>query len=172
MINTFAYILLALVLILIAYQDFKTLRVSIILYGLSIILAAFIGLDHIEKFTYLKFITINLSILVIQTAILIFYLYVRTQGNLSFFSSIGKGDMVFFVTIALFFPPISFIIFQICSFLLILFFHSTLRKLKWIGEFVPLAGYQAIILFTLIIVSFILKSYSSFNYLSIIKLIY
>jgi len=160
---TLVYPIFFIVLFLISYQDFKSREVSLTLYLLSIIIAGFIGFSNNEKIYFLKLMVVNFSIIGFTSILLVLYLFIRNGLKISFFNFVGKGDLLFFVTIALSFSPFNFIIFQICSFLLILFINFILNQIKGFYISVPLAGYQALFLVIAIITEPLLKSYSRFD---------
>ena len=141
------YPIFFIVLFLISYQDFKSREVSLTLYLLSIIIAGFIGFSNNEKIFFLKLMVVNFSIIGFTSILLVLYLFIRNGLKISFFNFVGKGDLLFFVTIALSFSPFNFILNQIKGFYIS----------------VPLAGYQALFLVIAIITEPLLKSYSRFD---------
>jgi hypothetical protein len=156
-------IILIILLFSIAYQDFKYLQVSLYIYLATFFIAFFINLTTNGLKELLSFTLTNFALLLIQLAVILFYIFVKDKKVSTLFKYIGLGDFVFFAVICLMLSPLNFIVFQIVSFLVILALHFFLKKVRTFNNVVPLAGYQALMSIILILLDWSISSFSRFN---------
>ncbi len=134
-------------LLTIFLQDFKERKVFIWLLIFSGVFLSLLYLQSTSVKLYLFNIGINLFIIAIIMGIL--YSYTKLKLKTSLTNTLGLGDILFFIIIALSFPLATFIVLFSFSlvFSLVLFL---LLKSKLKSKYVPLAGLQALFfLFTL-----------------------
>ncbi|QXP72524.1 hypothetical protein H0I31_02150 [Tenacibaculum sp. AHE15PA] len=138
--EVFFKIIFIIVLLLIFYQDIKERKVTFLLFILGIILGGFA--HYINSLTQVFLINIVINIVVIIIIYLILFLYTKFFLNKKLLETIGLGDFLFFLLLAVSFPSIAFLVFfstsLIFSLLLFLILKSSL-KIKTL----PLAGLQA-----------------------------
>lgn len=147
MIYTFLIILL-----LIFYQDLKDRQVTFVILLLGIILGSTIYYGKtIHQLFFLNIIA-NFSFLLVIIGLLL--LYTRFKMKVSFFESIGWGDILFFTLLALSFPTIIFLLLFSLSLVFSLLIYRTL-KTKLDEKTVPLAGFQALFLFLILFINLI-----------------
>lgn len=127
-------------LLAIFYQDLKQRKVTLLLFILEMLLG---GLMHYKNsFNELFFINIGINFGVVFVIFLILFLYTRLFLNKKLLETIGSGDFLFFIVIALCFPSITFLILLSTSLVFSLLTFLILKpslKIKTI----PLAGLQA-----------------------------
>jgi len=135
---------LELILLFIAFQDFKTRSVSWVLFPIAYVLGLInssLDLSYRELGTYL---VINTGIILILILILLLYLVIRYgRPGLKLGNFLGSGDVLFFFIISTCFSPINFILFCFVSFLLALIISVLFISKK---TTIALAGWQAIVL--------------------------
>lgn len=126
------------------YQDLKERLVSIYLFLGLIGIGSFLNFKaQILADVFLINSLFNIAAVLLITLVL--YLYSRYKMKLSFFQeAFGLGDLVFFLFMAISFPPLSFLILfsasVIFSFVISIGFQRQLKKK------IPLAGLQALFL--------------------------
>lgn len=127
---------------IIIYEDLKTRMVHWVLFP---ILTFLLGYLYFIKSTPRFFITtVGMNMLLVSGIILLLYLYAKQIINQPFLNtSFGFGDFLFFYTICVAFPTVTFTILFVFSLLFSLVAHLILgnKKLK---TTVPLAGYMAL----------------------------
>lgn len=135
---------LELILLIIAYQDFKTRYVSWVLFPVGYILCLInssLQLPYQELGMYLA---INTGIILVLILILMIYLVIRHgKEGLKLGSFLGAGDVLFFLLASVCFSPFNFIIFCLISFLTALIIGVLLLSKK--GT-IALAGWQSLVL--------------------------
>ena len=99
------YIYNAIILILlsiISYQDFKSLKISWILFIPLIVTFIFKGSYHTEKQTYIQNILLNLGYILFITSVINLY-YIIKQKKLIFILNnyLGLGDFILFICFCL-----------------------------------------------------------------------
>jgi hypothetical protein len=98
----------------------------------------------------------NLSFLLLQFVLLTLWFSIKEKKyTLITRSYLGSGDIAFWITLALFFSPVNFILFFLCSLLGSLVLALTLSMNS--GKKIPLAGFQAIFLCPVMLVILINK---------------
>lgn len=128
------------ILVAIAWQDFKERAVYAFFFPILIALLVFRAI-FLDSFSLASCI-INLGIIALQTSLLYLYLFLKEKVLPALENYIGLGDILFFIVLAFVFPPATFLLFQLGSFLITLIFVFLFKEQKNI----PLAGCQAILL--------------------------
>lgn len=147
-----------LTLLIIFFQDLRARKVSLILF---MIIAIIGNITYVNKSTSsnILFYNISLNIGFIAIIVLILYLYSIFFLKKNMRDSIGLGDILFFLTLAISYPTVTFLtLFSsslIFSLILFLFLKPYLKN-----KTVPLAGLQALFLGIILIIN---KSFSIVN---------
>ena len=131
----------------IIYQDFKERQVYLWLFVSVGIILTITFFQNTSPILYS--INISINILIISIVVSVLFLYTKYILKKSFRDSIGLGDLVFFMCMAISFPTVAFIVLFTFS----LFFASLLYamlKPNLKQSSVPLAGLQALFLFLII----------------------
>ena len=135
-------------LLTIIAQDFRERKVYLfLLIGLAIVMALFYYLKS-DTQLYLSNISMNLTVLLVLMGILFLYSKFKLKQALN--TTLGLGDILFFIIIAISFPIATFLVLFSCSLIFTLLLFLLLKpSIK--DKNVPLAGLQA--LFFLLIFS-------------------
>lgn len=128
-------------LLLIFYQDFKERLVYWFLYVLFGILAFTLQLIVTPVFSVLLNAAFNLAF--VSILIFVCFIYARIKLKASLDEVLGKGDILFFITLAFAFSILSFFILFVFSLLFSLVIHQFFKH-KQSHATVPLAGYMAL----------------------------
>lgn len=146
------------VLLLILFiQDVKHRVVSWVLFPVLLVLLAFGrwlgGVDY-QQFFYQSF--ANLLFLLVQLAAVNIYFSVKQRRWVNITDGmLGWGDILFLSTIAFYFPPHLFILFYLCSLLVVIIAWSLWKRFTDSStEQIPLAGLQSLFLTLMIITGF------------------
>lgn len=144
-------ILLCLNLLFITYQDFKERKVYLINLLITLILISFYHyLNSYSTYSYLY--TILLNFVFLSIIFLVLYLYTVLRIKEIFLKTIGLGDIIFFIILAIGFPTLSFLIIfsssLIFSFILFIFLKPRLTN-----KTVPLAGLQSLFLVIVVLLN-------------------
>ena len=133
----FLFLLTAVTLSFIAWQDFRSRAVTWMLFPL--LAGCGLGLTYRELDSLsvqAGYGAINSAFLLLQFALLRVWFFVRKKGKVPFIDHvIGKGDLFFLLAAGLFFSPVNFICFYLLSLLLALLWFRAAT--------IPLAGLQA-----------------------------
>ena len=159
------FFVIALILVLIAIQDFKLRAVSWFLFPILFVLCIIRSLNYIDIAVLLKNFSLNALFTVIQLGIVYIYFAIK-KGKFfkTFKKAIGLGDILFFIIICLNFCLINYIVFQIISLLLILLSFGFLRLVNIAKrKLIPLAGGMAIALLALFCLQDIIKILDLYN---------
>ena len=140
----------------ISYQDFKDRRVYVFLFmALSALLFSIFYLE--SSVTQVFYLSIWLNLSLVGIFLLLTFLVTHFVFKKRFLNhSLGLGDILFFVCLALGFPTVTFIILFVCSLLFSLIVFLALKRIRKV-ETVPLAGLMAsfllvVMLYTLFMV--------------------
>jgi hypothetical protein len=160
--QSFITMLFCLVLILIAYNDFRYRALPVYLLAIAVVLAVLFSINKNVFSSALKYSVTNILLLALQLGLTSLYFSARNRKFTNIFKSyLGIGDLIFFLVLIFCFSPLNFILFIIISgFLTILFYTG--RKSKVL---IPLAGSQSIILCTILLstlISGIIQPYNDF----------
>ncbi len=144
-------VLLCLNLLFITYQDFKERKVYLINLLITLILISFYHyLNSYSTYSYLY--TILLNFVFLSIIFLVLYLYTVLRIKEIFLKTIGLGDIIFFIILAIGFPTLSFLIIfsssLIFSFILFIFLKPRLTN-----KTVPLAGLQSLFLVIVVLLN-------------------
>ena len=144
-------VLLCLNLLFITYQDFKERKVYLINLLITLILISFYHyLNSYSTYSYLY--TILLNCVFLSIIFLVLYLYTVLRIKEIFLKTIGLGDIIFFIILAIGFPTLSFLIIfsssLIFSFILFIFLKPRLTN-----KTVPLAGLQSLFLVIVVLLN-------------------
>ena len=141
--NQITLISLIVCLSIIAYQDFKERKVSVLLFVLATVFGC--SLFYINTYLHFLFINIGLNMLVVAIIIFVLYGYARFKMKKKLTETIGIGDLFFFFLLAFSFSTITFLVLFSTSLFFSLFLYLILKPdLK--DKTVPLAGLQALFL--------------------------
>ena len=148
-------------LLIIFYQDIKHRKVTFLFFILSIVIGGYIHFTHTILQIFIANIGINFLILLSIGFIL--FLYAKFKLKKSLFQTIGIGDFLFFLILAISFSIFSFLILFSTSliFSLVLFL---LLKPKLKHKTVPLAGFQALFLSIILVVNSVFKIVNLYAY--------
>lgn len=149
MTTTIYYIISAIILLCIAYQDLKHREVSWILFPALAICGFMISFNESKSISStLHDLLLNVVFISCQLIFLFIYHSLKNRRK-SISSMIGLGDILFIGSVLFFFSIVSFIVFYLSSliFSLIIFllFIQT-NKLKKHHDTIPLAGLQSVFL--------------------------
>ena len=138
---------IGLLLLFIAYVDFKERAVPV--YALiSLFVASVIyGINEAGWRITVLYVLINGGLIVLLVLLLAGYYAIREKAGSKFINQkLGLGDMFFWLGITPLFSTINFILFFVCSLVIILLI--TIFQLAWKKNLnsIPLAGHQAVIL--------------------------
>ncbi len=131
----------------IIYQDFNERKVYLWLLISAGIALSMLFFQYTNATIYA--LNIGVNILIISMIIFILFVYTKYRLKIAFSSSIGLGDLLFFICIAIGFPIATFIVLFTCSlFFAVLLFW--LLKSFFDKKTIPLAGLQALFMFLII----------------------
>lgn len=141
------YIIVIIILLAIIWQDFKERAVYWFFFPVLIILViikdSYVGNLPFEEYF------VNLSFIGLQVSVLHNYYYIKKRRLVKMESYLGLGDVLFFIFLGFLFSPITFLVFQLSSLLLILLYLLFLKN----NRNIPLAGCQSIILIIIILIN-------------------
>lgn len=145
-----------------AYQDFKFRAVywwvfPLLLTGLGVLAVSDIGWGAVIKHSCQ-----NLVFLFIQMLFLTLYFSFKHKTWLNIFKGyLGLGDLLFLLCISIYFSFGNYIVFYILSLLVVILFSLLVKQVFKVAEQkIPLAGYQAILLFILLPVDHLKAGFS------------
>jgi len=134
-------LLLIIFLGLICFQDLKERKVSIWILVLGLVVGGYINYAHQQPIVFLSNTIIN-SVFVV-TVFLILWGYATLKMKKNIFSVFGKGDLFFFMLLAVSLPILSFLMVFIFSIIFALLVFILLKN-SMKEKTVPLAGLQAL----------------------------
>jgi hypothetical protein len=129
----------------IIYEDFRYRLVKVFLYVLlfAFLLTQRLGELPTKDFLFLAGINLCYLLLLLSVCLLVVYLRHKTWKFIDHF--LGLGDVLYLVSIAIWFEPVTFVFFNTASFALALLLHFILRNFSFYRvESVPLAGMQSL----------------------------
>jgi hypothetical protein len=143
------HILLMVLLIAIAWQDYKYRGVSWFIFPLLLSIAVF-DLWICNKLAFfLPLLGINISFILMLLFSVTVYFSIKNRKAVNIADTyLGWGDILFFVLLGVMLSPLNFMLFLVTSLLLILILVSVYRK---IAQNIPLAGIQASLLFMVLL---------------------
>ncbi len=148
------FIVLQLLLLFIAYQDFKKKSVmAILLFGV-IVVSFFYSLLTQKAFFLLINSIINLSITAFFILSLTVYFSLKERKRVNIFAKhFGIGDLFFLICLSVVFSSTNFLLFIVLSSLVILLLSLFLNQFKIVlNNKIPLAGFQALFLSILLFI--------------------
>ena len=125
----------------IAYQDIKDRKVYAILFILFAILGSCLHYENTMPEVFLMIIALNLGFTLIL--ILMIYLYSKVKLNLNLKDTLGLGDILFFLALAVSFATTTFIITFVFALIFSLLIHLVIKS-NAPNKTVPLAGYMSL----------------------------
>jgi hypothetical protein len=145
-------IILCVVLILIAYYDFRYRALPIYLLLIAVICAIVYSITRNNLNSSLEYSVINTMFLTFQLCLTSLYFSARSRKFTNIFNHwLGVGDLIFFLVLIFCFSPLNFILFNIISgFVTILFYAGRKKRVL-----IPLAGSQSIILCVILLATLI-----------------
>lgn len=150
--------LTSVILILIAFEDFKSRSVNILLFVALGLLLSYKSLQEYPVTIWALNIGINFAYLVVMMAACGGYIYWKYKRGLGNF--IGAGDVIFLAIVSLLLDPILFLFFNTLSFIIALVSHVLLSSVstRYVrAGTVPLAGFQSACLVPVVVFSGYLK---------------
>lgn len=140
-------------LAVIAFQDYFSRSISIVLIVVLSLLSIAKGIMENNILYFSSIVAINFLILILVISLLLVYYIIRT-GKLTwiFDRYIGWGDIIFFVALSFMFSPLNFIVF-FTSALIISLMSAIVINLTGNKQPVPLAGIMATVLIPVILFS-------------------
>ncbi|MCF6307703.1 MAG: hypothetical protein L3J09_07090 [Flavobacteriaceae bacterium] len=132
---------LLIALLSIVLQDFKERQVHLWIFILVGILIGYLHYQQTMNLIFLGSISINISIVLLIISIL--YLYAKLKMKKSLSDTLGLGDILFFIILAIGFSTGSFLILFTFSLIFSLLFYLAIKS-KLHYKTVPLAGLQAL----------------------------
>lgn len=148
----------------IAFQDFKTRRINVLL--LIFLAVTFIadGILSLTIYNYARDIVFNLAFLAFQSIFLILYFMFRKIPVRNILNSfLGAGDIVFIVIMTFCFSSMNFILFYITGLILSLALWMLTRTFTVNKIEVPLAGYMASFMAIILAVTYLYPGFDRFN---------
>ncbi|WP_339883480.1 prepilin peptidase [Polaribacter vadi] len=126
---------------LICFQDIKERKVSIWILFLGLVVGGYINYTYQHPIVFLSNTIINCVFVV--TVFLILWVYAKLKMKKNIFEVFGKGDLFFFMLLAVSLPILSFLMVFIFSIIFALLVFILLKnRIK--EKTVPLAGLQAL----------------------------
>ncbi len=149
----------------ITYQDFKYRAVSAYLFLLIASLLLFNRLAIYDLANIGSSFIINCLFILIQIGVLSIYFSVKKRAWVNIVDLfIGKGDILFFLCLALYLSPLNFIAFHLISLSISICMVVLQRLIKYnVWEEIPLAGIQSFLLIILMFLSILIGKYSLFS---------
>lgn len=138
---------------LVVFEDFRSKSLPLWLLVLIIIGVLYYTISAIGFNMFIINFGLNMLLLLLQLVAVFFYFSLKHKKFVNVIDTyIGLGDILFFISCAVVFAPINFLIFQITSLLIAAaFFGLYFLILKPSIRFIPLAGVQALLLIFIII---------------------
>jgi Flp pilus assembly protein protease CpaA len=158
---------LALLIIVVFWQDMKERQVSLVVLLLLLLGCAGRFLLSGEPGAYLL---INSSFLLIHGIALYGYLFVKYR-TLQLGSYLGAGDVLFWLACLWCFSPLNFLLFFLSSLLGALLLHLFLCRLlnNYKHVYIPLAGFQGLFLIFALVMERISPHWSTYNDYPLLK---
>ena len=145
-------IVFIIMLIALFVQDIKDREVSLYLLILGILIGG--SLHYIKSPTEVFLVSILMNFVFVSFIFGILILYVNFKMKQAIFSVFGKGDLLFFILMALSLPSLAFVVVFVFSLFFSLIVFSIFKS-KLNMKTVPLAGLQSLFLGLSIIVNLI-----------------
>jgi len=133
-------IVLVTTLLSILYQDIKERQVYWFLFPMVGISAGL--LFYLNTIPELFLLTVSINMVLVTLMLVVIYAYIKLRLKLSFKDTLGLGDILLFVMLALAFSNISFYVLFISALVFSLLLHLILNRNKKDND-VPLAGYMS-----------------------------
>lgn len=144
----FLNIAILLLLLIIAYEDFRVRAIHTflpILLFACLVTKYYTAAYHID---YIQTIGINIAFLLMQVFLAMIFFTVREKQLVNIFKSyLGTGDVLFLLSISPAFSTINFVAFYTVSLAIIATLYFVAGTIKWVNSNhqIPLAGLQAIL---------------------------
>ncbi len=140
-------VLICLLMLILAYQDFASRKVLFILMPILFSLLIYRGIIENEFKVILTNTAINLIFILIQFLILTIYFSLKNKKFLNIIDNyIGIGDLLMFIVLSCCFAVFNFIVFIILSLSLLLLIYTfgiLFKKIE--NKKIPLAGFLAVV---------------------------
>lgn len=148
-------VLLITLLGILFYQDVKERKVSIWILVLGLLAGGFVNYVNQLPIIFLSNSVINIIFIVL--VFLILWIYAKIKMRKQIFEVFGKGDLVFFILLAVSLPILSFLMVFIFSIIFSLIVFLILKE-KFKEKTIPLAGLQSLFLGLVLIADKLLPS--------------
>ena len=125
----------------IAYQDIKDRNVYAILFFIFAVLGGYLYYQNTMPEVFFITILMNLGFTLIL--IIMIYMYSKIKLNLNLKETLGLGDILFFIGLALSFATITFIVTFVFALMFSLLLHLVIKSNNH-NKTVPLAGYMSL----------------------------
>jgi hypothetical protein len=145
--------LTSLVLFLIAYEDFRSRSVNVLLFIALAILLGYKSFKENLFYTWTTYVGFNFAYLALLLGMCSIYTFWKYKSWL-LTNFLGAGDILFIAIVALLFSPVSFLLFNTVTFIVALASHILLSRIstRYLRfSTVPLAGFQSACLVLVII---------------------
>jgi hypothetical protein len=138
---------LAILLLIVTWQDFTERAVLFYIFPLLLVLMGF----SVPFSLFISCFLLNCAFIIFLVTMLSIWFSIKHKKFVNITTTlIGAGDILFFIVLAAGFSLMNFIIFFIASLLLIIGFVSIKRKL---ADNVPLAGIQSLFYLILLVIN-------------------
>jgi len=134
-------LVLMLILGILFFQDLKKRKVSVWILMLGIGLGGFLNYQAQQPIVFLSNCLINITFILL--IFLVLWLYATLKMKKNIFQVFGKGDLLFFILLAISLPILSFLMVFIFSTIFALLVFMILKN-RMTENTVPLAGLQAL----------------------------
>ncbi|TXD64162.1 prepilin peptidase [Polaribacter glomeratus] len=148
-------LLLILILGILFYQDIKERKVSVWVLILGLGLGGFLNYQAQQPIVFLSNSLVNIIFIIL--IFLVLWLYAKLKMKKNIFEVFGKGDLLFFILLAVSLPILSFLMVFIFS-IFFSFLVFSLLKHRFKDTTVPLAGLQSLFLALVLMVNKIVPS--------------
>lgn len=128
-------------LLYVAYQDIKDRYVYWFLFPL---IGVTCGILYFQNSTFnLFYYNIATNVLFVLSLVLVILIYSKFKLQISFFKSIGLGDLLFFLSVCLTFSSITFVVVFVSALCFSLVLHLFTKKYSKYST-IPLAGFMSL----------------------------
>jgi len=143
-----------LVLAAMSYQDARYRGIVWWLFPLLFIMLSILSARDIGMYSTVCNFALNGLFIVVQVLFLAFYFSIRRKKITNIFNGyLGLGDFLLLVSLAVYFPVLSFVGFYVLSLLAVICITLIVTLILKIRiKKIPLAGYQAALFFVLVLV--------------------
>ena len=140
-------LMIAIVLLTMAFEDFKNRTVHAVLFPVLFLLSFVYAFYHLDGYAILKNIGISFCFLALQGILLVLYFVIKHKQWINITDGyLGWGDVLFMLAILPFFSPLTYVLFYLSSLTVTIIFVLMYKIVVKEMKFIPLAGIQALCL--------------------------